>query len=72
GDMNMEQRIADLEKKVEELEAALNESKEATVQALTLISNQMEQQLNSLIDDYKNGFKEAALQLLNENLKNNN
>ncbi|EJW14411.1 acetylornithine deacetylase [Paenibacillus alvei] len=68
----MEQRIADLEKKVEELEAALNESKEATVQALTLISNQMEQQLNSLIDDYKNGFKEAALQLLNENLKNNN
>lgn len=62
----MEQRVADLEKKVQELEAALNESKEAMVQALTLISSQMEHQLSSLINDYKNGFKEVTLKLIAE------
>ncbi|GAC42769.1 hypothetical protein [Paenibacillus popilliae] len=64
--MNNEERIAELEKKVQELESALNETKEATVQALTLISAQMEQQLNDLIEDYKNGFMDVSLKLIAE------
>lgn len=67
----MEQRIVELEKKVQELESALNETKETTVQALALISAQMEQQLNRIIEEYKNGFKEAALKAIEERIINN-
>lgn len=68
----MEQRIIDLEKKVQELEAALNETKGTTVQALALISAQMEQQLNKIIEEYRNGYMEAALKVMNEKIKSNN
>ncbi|MFD3271479.1 hypothetical protein ACE3MS_15270 [Paenibacillus dendritiformis] len=51
----MEQRIVELEKKVQELETALS-----------LIGSQIGQQLDNIIEEYKNGFKEVALKLIDE------
>lgn len=51
----MEQRILELEKKVQDLETALS-----------LIGSQIGQQLDNIIEEYKNGFKEVTLKLIDE------
>ncbi|MFW5433280.1 hypothetical protein [Paenibacillus apiarius] len=62
----MEQRIIELEKKVQELEAALIKTEQNTAQALNLISEQLMIQVEQLIEDYKNGFMDVSLKLIAE------
>lgn len=62
----MEKRIEELEKKVQELEAALIESNRNATKTVEFISANFGRELDRLIHDYENRFKEITLELIAE------
>lgn len=61
----METRIEELERKVQELEAALIESTQNTVQALEIISINLENQIGRVLKEYREGYMNVALKVTN-------
>jgi len=69
----MEERVTELEVKMMMLEAKLAQVKIEAAQSVREVeafSKIMEDQLISIITEYKNGFKEASLKILKEKLNN--